>query len=56
MVETVEVSSASMIYLPLYVAMELGLESELGFDSKYFISAPNDLFDRHSLVLCQGLL
>ena len=54
-VATVAVGSTSMIFLPLYVAMELGLESESRSDSEYLILATNDLFERHSSVLCQGI-
>jgi hypothetical protein len=47
------VVSTSMIY-PLRVFSELDYES--GFNSLYLISTTNDYFERHSLVLCQGIL
>jgi hypothetical protein len=51
-VVTVAVGSTSMISLPLF--SELDFES--GFDSFSLISTTNDCFQRHSSVLCQGLL
>jgi hypothetical protein len=52
-VMTIAVGSASMICL-LPVFSEL--DSESGFDSLSLISATNDCFERHSSVLCQGIL
>ena len=52
-VATIAVGSASMIYLlPLF--SESDYESRFG--SLSLISATNDCFERHSSVLCQGLL
>ena len=52
-VATIAVGSASMICpLPLF----LESDSESGFDSLSLILATNDFFERHSSVLCQGIL
>jgi hypothetical protein len=50
---TIAVGSASMI-CPLQVFSES--DSESGSDSLSLISITNDFFERHSSMLCQGLL
>jgi hypothetical protein len=45
--------SASMISLPFSGSNS---DSERTYDSKAFTSATNDFFERHSTMLCQGLL
>ena len=52
-VATIAVGSASMIYLlPLFSESD----SESRFGSLSLISITNDCFERHSSVLCQGIL
>jgi len=52
-VATIVVGSVSMIYLlPVFFESD----SESGFDSLSLISSTNDYFERHSSVLCQGIL
>ena len=57
-VATVTLSSASMICFPLLLTATLGSESEseLGSDFEALILANSDCFERHSSVLCHGLL
>ena len=55
-VETMVVGFASMIYFSLSAAVSLGSELKSGSDSEDLISTTNDYFERHSLVLCQGIL
>ena len=53
LVVKIVVGSTSMIFLlPLF----LELDSKSGFSSLSLISATNDVFERHSSVLCQGIL
>jgi len=52
-VTTIAVGFAPMI-CPLPIFSES--DSKSGFDSLSLISATNDCFERHSLVLCQGIL
>jgi hypothetical protein len=52
-VAKIYVDSASIIYLLLLL---FELESDSGLDFVSLISATNDCFERHSSMLCQGIL
>jgi hypothetical protein len=52
-VETMELGSMSIIYLPLSSSVS---ESDSASDSEAFTLATSDYFERQSIVLCQGLL
>jgi hypothetical protein len=52
-VATVALGSTSMIHIPLSGSVS---ESESASDSEAFTSATSECFERHSVVLCQGLL
>jgi hypothetical protein len=49
----VALGSASMIHCPIFGSHS---ESDPASDLEAFTSATNDCFERHSTVLCQGLL
>ena len=57
-VVTVTLGSASMICFPLSLSATLGSESDSksGSNSEALILANSDCFERHSSVLCHGLL
>jgi len=57
-VEMMTLGSTTMIHFPLSLTMTLGLESESEprSDSKAWISTTSDCFERHSSMLCHGLL